>query len=1147
VDAVWVSLGVVVLGLTLLDVFLTALDYDEAGFLAVRLAKWQWFLTRQITRRIPRRWRPAVLRQMTGLQIMVSVLVWLSGVILGFGLIYLGLMQGESFLYSGVNADPFGAIYFSMAQLSTVGTSQLTPNTDVLRLLSIMETLTGVVLVSLVLAFLLGIYGVISNLRALSAQFFSAGRGVGEPIASLTPYFPQGDAHGLDSHLQSISDSFSSYSDGIRLHHTAYYFQSGRDTFSLPYSIRMMAGVIGGLRWGLPADNAVTREPVLLPLTQQFEQFADYMHPLLGWTSTAVPETVEREEFRRVIALDAERHAARPANADRRLNAADKDRLDRWVCEFAQVNREMTALVHGEALVNGEEAYQRYVAWLPFAYRAHQFTTAISRDLDFQPVFKDGGPDDAEAGAPASPPVKRLGSSREFLSRRMTLIDPGNTRLLTALRTLAAAAATVCVVGIAFNALGLPPMPAAVFGGMISMFARLVSGRSTGKKGPARFAGLLGILPVAAVIGLNAVVPREPLASAAALIMLAFVGMAFAQFGPAIRGMGQLAFFAYYFVLLLRLSPAESWLYLVAAFAGVLISVLIQAIPYRHAHSRLVLEGVSAFEQRVARLFNPLIDAVSAARWDPDLRRRTHSELKQIHHNAAILTGQLGGDDPELGLNLEQTNALRMRVFGAELAAVNLAAAARDATGTGVPLQLRARLAGELDRAQRRVGNYPALPLWAGENMSGDEAAAPPPLELADTPADWPAPARRLRLAINEMSTAAEELQNSRVGDLGGAEGGHTGSGSAAPAPAAPGGGSRSNTEAASGSHGAAATGTAGKNWLRRAVQAALSTGLALWAGSLVSVSYQYWAALPAFQVLGGTDGETFIKAMQRIAGTVAGAAVGFGLAIAVGSHIAVLLPVLGLCVFASTYFRPVSAPLATFWQTMMFAQLYELLGKLDTETIELRILETIIGAVIALAVAALIWPTRTRSKLAADTSRFVRTANEVVAVCLQRLAGDAAAGTYDAAELARRELIMTEQLRKVEATAAPLRRSWGALDVHGIEGQLTALWALVFYTDHFIAASEQLPARENTLTQEQWSELRGITADNFDALLAVLDGRLTGVVHSSLGPAVDAGFTRSRDLDRVLHPLERIIQTAAALVQNVQPIRDESDSVSTH
>ncbi|MEK8225320.1 hypothetical protein NKG05_03080 [Oerskovia sp. M15] len=141
-------------------------------------------------------------------------------------------------------------MYFSAAQLSTVGGSSLTAETNVLRFLSIAETLSGVVLVSLILTFLLGVYDVVRDLRALSAQFFSAERGAGSPVASLAPYFQQGQPSGLDGHLDGIASSFSSYTDGVRLHHAAYYFQSGRDQFALPYAIRMLGGTLGALRWG---------------------------------------------------------------------------------------------------------------------------------------------------------------------------------------------------------------------------------------------------------------------------------------------------------------------------------------------------------------------------------------------------------------------------------------------------------------------------------------------------------------------------------------------------------------------------------------------------------------------------------------------------------------------------------------------------------------------------------------------------------------------------------------------------------------------------------------------------------------------------------------------------------------------------------
>src|SRR5271156_2792331 len=99
--AFFIALGIVVLVVGLLDIFLTALNYDEAGFLATRLCTLQWRCLRRITRRLSRRWRPIALRQVTGLQIMLSVATCLGCVIVGFGFIYYGQMESTNFQYDG--------------------------------------------------------------------------------------------------------------------------------------------------------------------------------------------------------------------------------------------------------------------------------------------------------------------------------------------------------------------------------------------------------------------------------------------------------------------------------------------------------------------------------------------------------------------------------------------------------------------------------------------------------------------------------------------------------------------------------------------------------------------------------------------------------------------------------------------------------------------------------------------------------------------------------------------------------------------------------------------------------------------------------------------------------------------------------------
>lgn len=1133
-------LGIIILALTLLDIFLTALDYDDAGFLTRAVTAWVWHAIRRITRKMSRGRRPAVLRQVTGIQIVVTVGMWVGGTILGYALIYLGMMSGQGFLYNGGTDDVFGAIYFSTAQLSTVGTTQLVPNTDVARIISVLEALTGIVLLFLILAFLFGVYGVISALRGLSAQFYNPGNSIGDPVASLKPYFPGGESRDLDSKLSSIADSFSSYTDGVRLHHSAYYFQSGRDTFSLPYSIRMLSGVVAALRWGLPRSHPVAVEPMLLPLTDQFLKFADYMHPLLGWKSTDVPETRSRGEFRRLIEENIELHRT----AGRR-SAPPAESEDPWVARFARVNRRMGELVRLEPFTDLDDAYERYVEWLPFAYRAQQFTDAVGRDLDYQPVYAPGFADVPETTAlettalettvpgtePAtSTPKSAVSGVRAFFANRLTLIDPGYIRLFGSLRVLIAAVASVAVVAIGLEVAGKDPMPTATFGGMIAMFAGGVAAQSGARPGLAKFGGMLTLVPVVVAVGLITLVPHERLPSVFAVAALAFVGVLLSRFGPQGAGLGRVLFMTFYFSLLLRLSPDDFWLYALTGLVSVTASVLVQFVPLGHGHVGLVRGGVRAFENSVANSIDPLVDTVSAARWDPDLRKRVHSGLDQLHHTASFLGGQLTKQDPALDFSAEQLNNLRIRLFDVELATVNLSAAARDATGSGIRVPVRALLAGELEQLQRHIRSYPHLPAWMGDSEDGNDVIRPP--DDVPDPVDWPLPARRLHHAARELRFAVDALHSARPEDLLGSPGDTEGAGSVPAAEAKPAAGEPKSSSAPNGGR---VFGSPAAGPIRRAVQAALSTGLALWIGGSVSETYQYWAALPAFFVLGETDGETFLKGMQRIVGTVAGAAIGFGFAIVVGTDTPVVFPLLALCILASTYFRPVSYVLSALWITAFVALLYDLLGKLDTETIELRVVETAIGAGLALVVAAIVLPTRTRTRLSSDTSQLVRNVQDVTGICLAHLRSGSA-GNLDRQELARRELALTTLVQKVEATAVPLRRSSGALDVRGIEGRLTALWALLFYTRRLVSATERLSPDENVLTDSQWGVIQDVNEDNFEALLKALAGETPSAVQEDMKATDKYDIPHYTTLSRVLRSLERIDQTVTFMVEEVLP-----------
>jgi hypothetical protein len=364
---VWVILGVLVLLIGFVDVFLVVLNYDESGFLATRMCRWQWYGFRSVTRRLSRRWRRFALRQVTGLNILLSVAIWLGFIVVGFGFIYYGLMVGTNFTYDGrgVGAGLFSAMYLSAAQLSTVGTPQVNAQTDLLRTLTIAETLSAPLLITLILTFLLGIYQVIRDLRTLASNFSDAEQGVGDPLANLAPYFP--DGQGLDGYLQAISDSFWSYADGLRMHHVAYFFQSGRDQFSLPYVLYAFGETLGALRWGLPAGSSVSHQPLLARLISQFGRFLDYLQEQLGWAAE-MPAPLSLEGF----------SAAHNGETEAR---------DPWAGRFLHLTRNMERMAKLAPANDSQEVYMRYRQWLPFAFRCERAVSAVSRDLDYQPML----------------------------------------------------------------------------------------------------------------------------------------------------------------------------------------------------------------------------------------------------------------------------------------------------------------------------------------------------------------------------------------------------------------------------------------------------------------------------------------------------------------------------------------------------------------------------------------------------------------------------------------------------------------------------------------------------------------------------------------------------------------------------------------
>lgn len=1151
-DVLWIVLGVALLLITLLDTFLAVLNYDEAGLFVNRFVRWHWLILRAITRRVGRRWRPVVLRQVTGILLVLTILWWVTGIVLGFAFIYLGAMGIGAFqVSSGVTPNLLGAFYLSLGQFSTVGVDHIDPGTAILNLLTVSEALISVILLSFIITFLGGVYGTIQSLRAFSANFFRAGRGVGDPIDTLEPFFPDGQARGLDGQLNSILDALNTYSDGVAQNRSAYYFQSGRDQFSLPFSLSMTAGVIAGLRWGLPTGSDPAKEPGLIRLTEAYDDFRLRMQRALGWASGPTPRPVAADRFAGAVSV----FEGPEANVG----------LDPWVLRFLAMDRRMAALTQSATTIDVDDAYRRYCAWLPFGFESQSFVASVSRDLDYQPIYRgvattpDGIPldgdgdgdgdgvgdgdgdgdgdqygdgDGSTSATGAVDPLRRLATAtarprrragaRAWLRRRYLFIDPGAVRLAYALRTLLAVGAAIGVVVPLALAAGAEPVGAGVFAGLVALFSAPMT--VSGSIHAGRWAAAAATVPAAiGVIG-AVLLPRDPVWTIVALAVVAALAAWVRRFGVRVGGLGQLAFLTYYYTLVLGIDASQLLGALIVAAVGLACTWIANLIPGPSAR-RQIRGGTAAVFERVLLLLDTMADLVASGRPDRRLVRMLRAEQAALERTTNSLSGQL--DEENLpGVSAERARALRLRVFGVQLSAENLASLLPVTSSIAITMDERARLTADLLAVRRRIESF----------RSEDAARFEHPEQLArldpaGAPDEWPTDARRILGALSDLHSSIDRLHRAEDEDdhVLAAEQGHEQDQQAREVQDVQDVSANSvgaETGAAKAARDARASAAD-----RQSVQAGLSTGLALFLGSLVSTSHQLWAAMPAFQVLSGSDGETRFRGVQRIVATILGSGVAFGLAILANHSPAVAFPLLIVSVFFMSFLRAVSSTWTAFWQMLILATMYDMLGTLDVETVQVRVVETTIGAVVAMLVAAFVLPTRTRARVLLGMSDAVRRAGALAEGLFARAAGRAGP-TPTAMGADGRDLV--RRLDALESIARPMRRNPGSLQSTGIEAQLTSLWSLLYFEQRIARQLQRLEVA--SLSSDEWIRIAQATAENFAAARAVLAGDLPLRVHAASDFDLDLRPGVSADERELAVFVERLNQALLSLIEAITP-----------
>jgi len=353
----------------LADVFFTVLHYDGFGFLSSRLYDRLFRLVRLLTHPFPRRWRAIGLSLAAPLMVPATITVWITLVAVGYALIYYAGMRDDSreaFTFSTALEPSFAnALYMSGTAVSTLGFGDLTPKGPLYQLLTVSEALIGFGILTLAITYVLGVYSVLQKLSELTAALHHQAHDTADPWTILVPHFPNGEPRDIETPLIELHRSLVSLHEGMRRYPVAYHFHSRRAYRSLPYAFRMAGLMAGALRWGLPKGHPASQAPHLPTLLTGLETIQAYVwERFLTRKLPPAPEPASQERFAEAL----------------RSGEEPEDFLLRRFLHMERFMRDLARLEESDPA----EAYERYVDWLPFAYRNRAFFEATARDLGYE-------------------------------------------------------------------------------------------------------------------------------------------------------------------------------------------------------------------------------------------------------------------------------------------------------------------------------------------------------------------------------------------------------------------------------------------------------------------------------------------------------------------------------------------------------------------------------------------------------------------------------------------------------------------------------------------------------------------------------------------------------------------------------------------
>ncbi len=270
----WAAAGSVVAGclvllVTLLDVLTTAFHPTARSVLTARFNRTVWFLFQQLSCLLPARGRHFVLSWTMPVTVAGLLVLWLVVLLSGFALIYLPFMTTSGAFTSTVGPLNWGdAFYFSGLCLTSIGFGEIVPGNPFLRGATILEGMTGLLVVGVAITYALAVFPVLPLLRVLASTLNEETDGRVNAVPMVRRYLAADSAEALTARCRELATELRLLSEAHNTHPVLFYVHPKRAEQSFLRVLIVTQQLVLLLRYGVRRTDFATlvRDPRVVGL-----------------------------------------------------------------------------------------------------------------------------------------------------------------------------------------------------------------------------------------------------------------------------------------------------------------------------------------------------------------------------------------------------------------------------------------------------------------------------------------------------------------------------------------------------------------------------------------------------------------------------------------------------------------------------------------------------------------------------------------------------------------------------------------------------------------------------------------------------------------------------------------------------------------